>query len=235
MTTILPAKPCEFKCKTCVNRSCAIAELSEPELELLSENITEAHFKPGEQLFKQDALNAHIIYIKEGLVKVHMQVTDDKDCILKIASAPTYLGLTTIFGDSVNWFSATALEATTTCFIDFSTFQHLIQTNGRFAYEIIADLSRDELRVCKRFVDRMHKQVPGRLAGALIYFAQEVYKKDAFRLPLTRIELAEYIGASRESVTRQLTLLKEDGIIDLQKHDIYILNFESLEKIYQAG
>jgi CRP/FNR family transcriptional regulator len=235
MAAILPAKPCEFKCKTCVNRSCAIAELSESELELLSENITEAHFKPGEQLFKEDTLNAHIIYIKEGLVKVHMQVTDDKDCILKIAPAPAYLGLTTIFGDSINHFSATALEATTACFIDYSTFKHLIHSNGRFAYEIIADLSRDELRNCNRFVNRMHKQVPGRLAGALIYFAQKVYKKDTFELPLTRSELAEYIGASRESVTRQLTLLKEDGIIDLRKNHITILNLKSLEKIYEAG
>ena len=162
---MLPSKPREFKCKTCLDRSCAIAELSESELELLSEKITETRFKPGEQLFKQDTLNAHVVYIKEGVVKVHMRLTEDKDCILKIAPAPSYLGLSTIFGDSINRFSATAIETTAACFIDVQTFKHLINTNGRFAYEIIADLSRDELRLYSRFVNRMHKQVPGRLAG----------------------------------------------------------------------
>ncbi|MCB0639143.1 MAG: Crp/Fnr family transcriptional regulator [Lewinella sp.] len=201
----------------------------------MSEKITETRFKPGEQLFKQDTLNAHVVYIKEGVVKVHMRLTEDKDCILKIAPAPSYLGLSTIFGDSINRFSATAIETTAACFIDVQTFKHLINTNGRFAYEIIADLSRDELRLYSRFVNRMHKQVPGRLAGALIYFAKKVYKKDTFELPFTRSELAEYVGASRESVTRQLALLKEGAIIDLRKNQVSILNFKSLEKISQAG
>lgn len=225
----------EFNCKICQYASCAIAELSASELDLMSENITRTQFLPGEQLFKQDTLSAHIIYIQKGLVKVHKQAPDNKDCILKIATAPAYLGLSTIFGDSINRFSATALEATTACFIDISTFKHLIYTNGRFAYEIIADVSRDELDIFNRFVSRMHKQIPGRLAGALIYFAEKVYQKDAFKLPLTRFELAEFIGASRESVTRHLSMLKDDGIIDLQKNRISILNFESLERIYQAG
>jgi CRP/FNR family transcriptional regulator len=235
MTTIHHSKPREFKCKTCLNRSCAIAELNESELELLSEKITEIHFEPGEQLFRQDALNAHIIYLKEGLVKVHMRAADGKDCILKVAPAPAYLGLSTIFGDRINWFSATALEPTLACFIDVGTFKHLINTNGRFAYEIIADVSRDELRLYHRFANRMHKQIPGRLAGALLFFAKKVYQQDVFELPLTRAELAEYIGASRESVTRQLTLLKEGGIIDVQKNQVSILNAKSLEKISQAG
>jgi CRP-like cAMP-binding protein len=223
------------RCDTCTDRSCAIAELRASELELLSANITRACFEPGEKLFKQDTLNAHIVYIRQGLVKVHMRVTADKDCILKIIPAPSYLGLSTIFGDNINRFSATALEATTACFIDVLTFKHLINNNGKFAYEIIADISREELRIFNRFVNRMHKQVPGRLAGALIYFAEKIYKKNTFELPLTRFELAEYLGASRESVTRQLTLLKDDGIIDFQKNLVSILNFESLQRIYEAG
>jgi CRP-like cAMP-binding protein len=235
MTTDYPAKSFEFRCKTCLDGSCAIAALSDAELELLSANINEAQFEPGEQLFKQDTLNAHIVYIKKGLVKVHIRVSEHKDCILKIVPAPTYLGLSTIFGDSINRFTATALEPTAACFIDVRTFKHLINTNGKFAYEIIADVSRDELGIYYRFVDRMHKQIPGRLAGALLHFSEIVYKSDAFELPLTRIELAEYLGASRESVTRQLTLFKEDGIIDLQKNHIRILNRESLRRIYEAG
>ena len=178
MATIHHYKSGGTRCEACLDRSCAIAELRASELELLSNNITRNCFEPGEQLFKQDTLNAHIFYIREGLVKVHMRVTDDKDCILKIIPAPSYLGLSTIFGDSINRFSATALETTTACCIDVSTFKHLINTNGKFAYEIIADISREELRIFNRFVNRMHKQIPGRLAGALIYFAKKIYKKE---------------------------------------------------------
>jgi CRP-like cAMP-binding protein len=230
-----PVRPRSFKCKTCRNRSCAIAALNEAELELLSEKITETYFQPGEPLFKEEALNAHIIYIQEGLVKIHLRATRAKDCILKLAPAPAYLGLATIFGDSVNRFSATALEPTTACFIDVSTFKHLILTNGQFAHEIIAEVSRDELRLYRRFAQRMHQQIPGRLAGTLLFFAEKVYQAATFELPFTRTELAEYIGASRESVTRQLALLKADGMIEVDKNHIAILKMDSLKRIEQAG
>ncbi len=224
-----------LNCKDCADRSCAVAILSNPELEVLNSNISNIRFEKGERLFKQAALNSHILYIRRGLVKVHMRSEDQKDFILKITPAPAYLGLPTIFGDCVNQYSATAIEPTDACCIDITTFKSLIRNNGAFAYEIIADICKDELCNFRNFVDKAHKQAPGRLAGALIYFAEQVYHQSEFRLPLTRSELAELISTSRESVSRNLHLLKEAGIIDLDKNRIRILKREKLRLIHMAG
>lgn len=228
-------KPYKFNCKNCEYKSCAIAELIDVELELLSENITQTTFDARECLFRQGTRNSHILYIKEGLVKVHMQANGSKDYILKLAPAPTYLGLSTVFGDSVNRYSATALVRTTACFIDITTFKELIYANGKFAYQILADIARDELLIFNRYITQMHKRIPGRLAGVLIYFVEKVHHNLTFELPLTRSELAELMGVSRESAIRQLMLFKEDGMITIDKNRISILNLESLKKIYEAG
>lgn len=224
-----------LKCKNCPVKSCAASALSDHELALMSSNVSEAEFSRGEALFKENILNSHVTYIQSGLVKIHMNATGGKEYIVKLVKAPAYLGLSTIFGDRVNNYSATALVPTTACYIDIDTFKSLIHGNGKFAFEIIADISRSDLLDYKRFAIQSHKQTPGRIAGVILYFAEKVYQDDSFELPLSRNEIAELIGISRESVTRALMNLKKDGIIDIEKHRVHILRIDSLRAIDEAG
>jgi CRP-like cAMP-binding protein len=222
-------------CKFCEEKSCAVARLNNTELDLLSENIQHMEFDKGETLFREGALNAHIFYLKQGLVKLHMKVTDERDFILKISLPPCYLGLATIFGDRVNRYSATALEPSRVCIIDINTFNSLIHSNGDFAAEIIADICRDELSNFERYVRLSHKQTPGRLAGSLLFFSDRVYKNLRFELPIDRSELAEMLGLSREIVSRTLTQFHQDGLVDIDKKHVAILDRDMLQEIFEAG
>lgn len=225
----------DFRCLDCPQKSCAMAVLKDSEVETLRGNVVEVAFEKGENLFRENALNAHVFYLKKGLVKIHVKVADNWDFIQKIVSAPSYLGLATVFGDRVNQYSATAIEPTSACCIDIEAFKGLIFKNSKFAYEIIADISKDELCSFRRYVNLTHKQSHGRLAGALLFFAEEVYHDNRFELPLTRKELAEMIGASRENVTRNLSQLKSEGILELDRQEVHILRPESLRSIYRSG
>jgi CRP-like cAMP-binding protein len=222
-------------CEFCKEKSCAVATLSNDEQAWMSGTVQRVKFERGETLFREGVLNSHIFYMKKGLVKLHMKVTEDRDFILKIATPPSFLGLPTIFGDRVNQFSATALETTEVCMIDISTFKHLILNNGNFAYEIIADICREELHTFRRHIELQHKQTPGRLAGVLLFFANDVYFSPSFELPLDRSELAELLGLSREIVTRTLMQFREDGMIEIDKKRITILQADQLKAIEQAG
>ena len=154
---------------------------------------------------------------------------------MKIATPSTYLGLPTIFGHCVNQYSATAIEPVEACFIDISTFKQLIFENGKFAFEIISSICRDELSTFKRYVNQTHRQIPGRVAGVLVYLSENVYNSDDFELSLTRKEVAELIGTSRESVTRYMTMFKQEGLIDIRKNRISILKPGSIRKIHLTG
>lgn len=93
-----------------------------------------------------------------------------KDQLLKIAPALTYLSLANLFGDTINNYSATAIEATRACFIHLDIFKESIKRNGDFALEIIKDISHAELSYLKRFVDLGQKQIKIRLAETLLNF-----------------------------------------------------------------
>jgi CRP/FNR family transcriptional regulator len=228
-------EPKVSKCHDCQEKSCAVAVLNDQELEWMSGKVHRILYQKGESLFREGALNGHIFYLKKGLVKLHMKVTDQKDFIFKIAVPPCFLGLSTIYGDRINRYSATALEDAQVCMIDISTFNHLIHHNGEFAYEIISYISKDDLDTYRRHVRLIHKQTPGRLADLLLFFANEVYHAQEYELPLDRSELAEILGLSREIVTRTLMQFKEDGLIDIDKKVVAILDPDMLEEIHRAG
>ena len=190
-------------CKDCQVKSAAAKHLNDNEFEILENNSAKVNFKKGEIIFKQDALSLNVAYLHCGIVKLHMRgPTGEK--ILRIVKAPTYLGIPTTFGDKINQFSATALVDTSVCFIDSNLFRNFIFTNGKFAYEIIVELCKNELFDYQRYASQSQKQVTGFVAETILCFADKIYMNDKFELPLSRSEFGDLIGTSRESISRVL-------------------------------
>lgn len=224
----------EIICESCKIKSSAAKVLNSAELKKLGKNCVEVNFKKGDIIFKQKALSSNIIYVKSGLVKIHI-IGPKSEQIIRIIKAPSYLGIPTTFSGKVNQYSATAVEHTSVCFIDIVVFKYFIYKNEKFAYEIIIELCRNELNFFKRFVNRTQKHIHGRIADVLMFFYKEIYKKKEFLLPLTRNELGNFSDTSRESVCRILTEFNNDGIIKLNGKKIKILNEQILEKISKKG
>ena len=221
-------------CSDCDFKSYATGALSEEELVLHKANSTSVEFKAGESIFKQGTPNSHVVYIKSGLVKVHVDSPRGEQ-IIKIGKAPRYLGISNVLCNKVFQLSATALEPTTACFIDAAAFVQLIHRNGKFAHLLLTTVSEDELGFVQRYADQSTKQVVGRVAAAILFFAVEIYENNQFRLPITRAELAAYINATRESTARALLEMKNDGILKLEGRSVRILRPEILKEIAEKG
>lgn len=87
----------------------------------------------------------------------------------------------------------------------------------------------------KRFVDQFQKQLNGRLADALIFLSEEIFKSNVFILPFTKYDMAALVGSTRESVTRAIKLFKETGIIELKDKHIKIMDMKKLKNISKTG
>jgi len=222
-------------CRDCAVKSCAAAVLKPADFELINQFSQEASFSKGDILIQAGSFTSHIIYLKSGLVKEFSRSTDGHEQILQIVKKFSYLGLHSLFGDRVNHYSYAALEDIKVCYIDFNTFTSLIRANGEFAYQILVSVSRDTLNNFHRFMSQSQKKVYGKLADAILYFSTIIYEQPEFVIPFTRQELADLIGVSRESATRVLFRLKEDGVIALEDRTIRILDPEKLKRISRTG
>ena len=225
----------KIHCSDCNEKSCAAAVLGHDELEMITQNSMEAVFRKGDIIVHEGSLNSNIIYLKSGLVKEYVKTADDKEQILQIVKKYSYLGLQSLFGDRVNHYSYAALENIKVCYIDVNLFNNLIKENGEFAYQILVSVSRDSLNNFHRFMSQSQKKTYGKVADAILYFAKIIYENSEFELPFTRQELADLIGISRESATRVLLKLREDGILGVDERLINIYNLELLQQISRNG
>jgi len=221
-------------CKFCNIKSQAALKLNGCELDVLGNNSSQVQFGPGEIIIKQEAPTSSVAYVKSGLVKIHIK-GPIREKILNIVKAPAYLCLHSTFGDNVNHFSATAIEKTTVCFIDSITFRNFIHENGDFAYQIIQDMGKGELRNFHNLINNAQKQNMGRVADALLFFAKEIYGSNSFTLPVSRQELADLTGITRESASRILGNFYKENILNMVGRKITILNAHLLKQISVNG
>jgi len=209
--------------------------LSEKEIELVLDHSNHVTYKKKDIIFKQNTFTSHVMFIKSGLVKVFKEGRNNKSIILKIATPGNFLGLISIFGESTFQYSATAIEECEITFIDINVYYDLIENNGKYASSILKILSTDNLYIFDKLLSQYQKQLPGKIADLILYFSEQIYQSAHFEFPLTRNELAEFAGTTKESMIRTLTEFKNDKIIDLDGKSVKINSIDIVKTLSKIG
>jgi CRP-like cAMP-binding protein len=223
------------RCQNCKDKSCATQVLNRKELDLIFNSRYVTEVKKGTCILIEGAPASHIVYLRSGLVKEYIQKPGRHEQIIQIILPHSYLGLTSIFGNNVNQFSYSAVTDLLLCYIEVEVFTRLIKNNGKFAFEILSSQGRDSLNSFHRFIDQSHKRIYGRIAEILIYFGKVIFSNNKFQVPLTRNEIADMVGTSRESAGRIFSKFRAEGIIEVQGRNIIINDMDRLEKISRYG
>ena len=90
-------------------------------------------------------------------------------------------------------------------------------------------------RVIKNFTNLNQKNLRGRVAYILLFFADDIYKKHIFNLPVSRKEIAEIIGMTTENVIRIMSEMRKEGIIRIRTKEIEIKDYQRLRLIMEQG
>jgi CRP-like cAMP-binding protein len=223
------------KCEFCHDKSCATEKLGQDELDLISNNRYVSDIKKKTTVLNSGSPISHIIYLRSGLVKEFVIGSDGKEQIIQIILPHSYLGLSSLFGDKTNHFSYTALTDLKVCYIDIDVFTKMIKRNGNFAFEILSSVGRESLHNFHRFITQNHKNSFGRVADLLLYFSRVVFSSKRFLMPLSRQEIAEMVGISRESTGRVLSKFNSEGLIKISGKKVVIIEIRKLDKISRLG
>lgn len=184
---------------------------------------------------KQDNQIIDIPIVFSGLVKLSKEVRRDKNMIIRVVKPGSFIGLAAAFDTERFEYSTIALENTSVYFVNIETLKQVMSENSAFNLEIIKQISRDSVMNTNRLTSLLHKQLPGRVADIILYFSEEIYEKQSFSLPLTRQELAELAGTTKESLIRTLSEFKHDKIIDTQRNQIIINSIDIINTLSRLG
>lgn len=227
-----------FRCKNCHEcdtQSPLFAHLSVEELEVVNGSRYEVSFRAGETIIKQGTDSTHVITLTSGLAKLYIEGFYNRNLILRIAKPPEMFGGPGFHTDGRNHYTVTAVDDCTCCYMDGKIFRQLVETNISLANELIRKINYSAINNFEKLINLTQKQVPGRVADMLLYLHRDVYGINPFHLSLSRQDLAEMTGLSKESVIRILKEFKDDGIIESQGDTLEIRNFESLQRIAISG
>lgn len=219
----------------CLLNAPLLKDLSTEEKLLIRNNMYETSYKSREVIFKQGVPLSHVIFNSEGYAKIYIEGLDDKEVILTVFSPLSYLsGPGLFYGGKFN-FSAMALSDVKTCFIDKKVFIDILNSNNAFSAAFLSETARRSIGRINSFMNIIHKKTPGKMAGVLVFLTDVVYKSRSFDALLSRKELGDFTGMSKESAIRILTDFKKDGIINFEGSCFEILDYDKLQKINRTG
>jgi len=222
-------------CIICDRKAECFKYLSDKELALFDENKSTVHYNKGETIIKQGTEFTHVVSFNAGLAKLNVEVSPDKNVVIGIIKPSEILGGPGMFVNNRYSFSVTALTKSTICLINVEVFKKMIQVNEKFAETFLSSFSSRYTEAISRLVSISHKHMNGRVAEALIYLSDKIYESDAFELPMSRQELADYTGTSKESISRLFKDFSDDKLIEVNGREIKILNKEKLFQIQLKG
>lgn len=182
-------------------------------LDSLAEHMT---LDAGDVLTRQGDAAAHVFNITSGSVRVFKLLADGRRQITGFLFAGDFLGLANA---EAYVFSAEAIEPVTACRFRRSEYRALIRDRPMLETALLDRATHELAMAQNQMVLLGRKTALERVSSFLLDLpARDPARPgpvDHIRLPMTRSEIADYLGLTIETVSRVLTRLKTDGVIRL--------------------
>lgn len=193
----------------------------------------------GEIVFSPEDEAESIYLIREGKIKLSKVADDGKEITLAVLQEGDLFGEVSAFDSGIHGHFAEALEDATLAAISRPDFANLVRRNPEFALIVIHALADRTRRAELQIEDLVFRSVPARVASVLVRLAQEHGRVGprgvTIDLRLTHQEIANMVGATRETVTNVLNDLRAEGMIEVEHKRVRILDQEALAEAAQLG
>jgi len=208
-------------------------DLPEPALKALQKIKHTTTYPAGAILFLEGQSARGVYILCRGRVKLLTTSSDGRTLILKIAEPGEGLGLSSVIGGKPYGVTAEILQPAQLTYIPREDFLKFIREHGEASLHFARHLGRD----CHSAYDLLRtiglaQSVSEKLARFLLEWSSKGVMSDGIlrvKLALTHEEMAQLIGTTRETVTRTLSTLKKQRIIELAGSTLLLKNRPALE------
>lgn len=205
------------------------------ELTDICEIKEERTYLNGELIIKEGDKIDEFLYMKEGLVKLSKYSPRGKEQILSFSKPFDFVSLLSVFSAENYKYSVTSVEDSVVCLLDLDVVKNHARQNAMFTMDLMTRISEVTDKIILENLEIRRKNLKGRVAHVLLYFSNYIYERDEFDLPVSRREIAEYIGMTTENVIRALSEFRKDKIIKIFGKDIFIVDKKRLQNISEFG
>jgi CRP/FNR family transcriptional regulator, cyclic AMP receptor protein len=197
-------------------------------------NMVSVKIAKGTILFAEGDEGDHLYVISDGKIKLGTSSGDGRENLLSILGPGEMFGELSLFDPGPRTSTATAVTDAKLLSLGQEKLLPWLVENPKVSLQLLASLAQRLRRTNEAVGDLVFSDVPGRVAKALIDLGERFGKKTDEGLfvhhDLTQEELAQLVGASRETVNKALADFAGRNWLKLDGRAVLITDFERLSK-----
>lgn len=196
--------------------------------------VADQEFQRGGLIFSEGDAGTGFYVIIDGRVKIFKLSFDGKEQILHILGPGEPFAEVAVFAGSTYPANAVALEKSRLFFFPRKAFAELIATQPALAMNMLATLSL-RLKQFAHMIEALSlKEVPGRLAAYILVDSRQNSTEQSIKLTVSKTQLASLLGTIPETLSRILTKMNKQGLIDIEGSTITILDRQGLTALAEG-
>lgn len=210
-------------CQACEARHRGVCgALDSDQLVALAKTSSKQTIASGAELVGDMETVDHYSNVLAGVVKLTKTLSDGRQQIVGLQFAPDFLGRPFKSESAVNAEAATDVSL---CSFPKAAIERMMKQSPELEHRLLRQTLKelDEARDWMLTLGR--KTASEKVASFLLLIANHIdptlgegEKKVAFDLPLTRADIADFLGLTIETVSRQFTKLRADGVISIENN-----------------
>ncbi|MFH0867644.1 MAG: Crp/Fnr family transcriptional regulator [Bacteroidota bacterium] len=210
--------------------------LTADELKSLEKTKYEVCYKADELIIKKGTKSSQLMFLTSGLAKSYVESTSGNNIIIRLIKPFEVIGIIASYNNNQHLFSVKAIEDSNCCFYDLAAYKRIAMHNPKVFDKLTENICHRSMEYISRFTSLSHKQVHGRIAEVLLYLYDDIYNQaNPMMLTISKHDIAELTGMSKDTALRVLKSFHEDRIIKVDDNNIAILDFKKLTHICING
>jgi CRP-like cAMP-binding protein len=203
-------------------------------VEALSSALEPVEFPRAHVIFAEGEPGDRLYIIVSGKVKIGRRSGDGRENLLAVFGPSDMFGELSIFDPGPRTSTATTVTEVRAVTMDRAALHEWIGKRPEIADQLLRVIARRLRRTNNMLADLIFTDVPGRVAKALLQLAQRFGSQEAGMLrvthDLTQEEIAQLVGASRETVNKALADFAHRGWLRLEGKSVLILEPDRLAR-----
>jgi len=210
------------------------AELDAVSAEALEKAMGTLRLSKGEILFREGETEDRLYVVVAGKIKLGRSGSAGRENLLAVLGPGQMFGELSVFDPGPRSSTATAVTAVEVRTLEHDELMRWIEGHPEVARSLLGQLAGRLRRANDVVADLVFSDVPGRVAKQLLELARRFgdRKDDGVHVhhDLTQEELAQLVGASRETVNKALADFAARGWIRLEPRSVTLLDVERVER-----
>ena len=213
-------------------------DLSEKELGYIEEKMVTRRYENGNYIFLEDSEGEQCFFVAKGSVKVTRLSKDGREVILTMLNAGDFFGEMSLLDGESRSATVIALEETEVLTLNREDFLVVLHDYPTIAIQLVKEMAGRLRKSDRQIASLSLSDAEKRITMCIIRFAddQGVIKNGKVSIPKTPIQqdIANMAGTSRETVSRALSILEKENLIERNGRELIILDYKKFIKEFDS-